>query len=229
MDDPERLTHNLLPTTATKDGLLGAYMELLGYFFATYGILGLMNSGSMLLGWRKMKNSVSQPFGEDMRRQYKGAAFAPLIRHSGALVLVSLIALSIGVYILVAGISNARPDQGLNQFWKLIGIYALGVGVTVEAAYRCSTATGRLVSTELEWHFNGLFLFLYLALSAWIFFSFIDIVPWWALLPLELFAGQIGVLVAEKLQRLMGGLRGFVFLISPISLIWSALILWSLN
>ena len=144
------------------------------------------------------------------------------------LVLVSLIALGIGGYILIADTSNARPDQDLSQFWKLIGIYALGIGVTVEAANRCSTATGRLVSTELEWHFNGLLLLLYLALSVWIFLSFIDFVPWWALLPLELFAGQIGVLVAEKLQRLMGVLRGFAFLLSPISLIWCALILWSL-
>lgn len=202
-------------------------MELLGYFFATYGILGLMNSGSMLLGWRRMKNSVSEPFDEDMR-QYVGAAFAPFMRHSGVLILVSLIALGIGVYILIADTSNARPDQDLSQFWKLIGIYALGIGVTVEAMYRCSTPTGRLVSTELEWHFNGILLFLYLALSVWIFFSFIDIVPWWALLPLELFVGQIGVLVAQKLQLLMGIFRGFAFLISPVSLIWSALILWSL-
>lgn len=202
-------------------------MKLLGYFFAIYGILGLVANGATLASYWRMRNSVARILDSETCG-YTSSAFAPLFRHSAVLVSISLVSLGVGVYILSSHISSADATQDFSHLWQLIGIYALGFGVTVEAAHRSSTATGRLVSTELEWHFGSLLNLLYFVLSIWLLIRGTEFIPWWAMLPLELFAVQIGVIVAERLRRVMGFFGGFLFLISPINLIWSAYLLWLL-
>lgn len=203
-------------------------MELIGYFFILFGILGLIANGPALLTCWRMKDSMGKELDADTLEQTK-IAFVPLSKYYRGLVILSLLALAIGIYILFVNIPfTPAIEYGLDRIWPLLAIYAFGFGVTVEAVLRSSKIIGRLTTTELEWQFNGILNALYLVLSIWLFIVVIEFIPWWALLPLMLFAVQIGVVAAELLQRRMGTLRGFLFLASPIHLIWSAYIVWSL-
>jgi hypothetical protein len=203
-------------------------MELIGYFFIFFGILGLFRNGPALLTYWRMKNSMGQGLDAEALEQTK-IAFAPLSKHYSGLVILSLVGLAIGIYISFVGISVApATEHDLDRLWLLLAVYAFGFGVTVEAVFRSSKIAGRLVSTELEWQLGGILNALYFALSIWLFIAVIEFIPWWALLPLMLFAVQLGVVAAELLQQRMGPLRGFLFLASPVHLIWSAYILWSL-
>lgn len=198
-------------------------MKLIGYFFIFFGITGLTPNVPALLRYRRAIKSATEDYPQT------DAAFGHLLKYHGVLVVLSMAALSLGIYITLnepplSSMAGGIPDQ----LWQLLTVYAIGFGITVEAAHRASTLTGRLVSTELEWQLGGILNTLYFALSIWLFIAVIQIIPWWALLPLMLFAVQFGVLLSELLQRRMGPLRGFLFLLSPTFLIWSAYMLWFL-
>lgn len=203
-------------------------MELIGYFFIFFGILGLIANGPALLACWRMKNYMGKALNAEDIEQTK-IVFAPMSKHYSRLVILSLVALAIGIYISFAGISVApATEYDLDRIWLLLAVYAFGFGVTVETALRLSKITGRLVSTELEFQLVGILNALYVALSIWLFIAIIEFIPWWALLPLMLFAAQLGGVMAVLLWRRMGSLQGFLFLASPVHLIWSAYILWSL-
>lgn len=203
-------------------------MELIGYFFILFGILGLITNGHALLTCWGMKNTTGKRLDAEAVEQTENVA-ASLSKHLGGRVIVSLIGLAIGIYISFSGFSvTPSTKHNLEKLWPLLAVYAFGFGVTIEAVLRASKITGRLTTTELEWQFNGILNALYLALSIWLFIVVVEFISWWALLPLMLLSVQVGVVAAELLQRHMGTLRGFLFLASPAHLIWSAYILWLL-
>lgn len=203
-------------------------MELIGYFFIFFGILGLIRTGSAFLAHRRMKSFVGEGHDTETIEQIN-IVFAPQSKHYTALVMISLVGLAIGTYISFVGISvEPATKHDFGRLWLLLAVYAFGFGVTVEAVHRTSTILGRSVSIELEWQLGGILTSLYFALSIWFFIAVVEFIPWWALLPLMLFAVQFGVVAAELLWRRMGLLRGFLFLASPVHLTWSAYILWFL-
>lgn len=175
-----------------------------------------------------MRNSIGKALTAEDLEQTK-IAYSPLLKYYSRLVIFSLVTLAIGIYTSFLSVSAApATEYDLGRIWMLLAVYAFGFGVTIETALRLSRITGQLVSTKLEFQLVGILNALYVALSIWFFIVVIEFIPWWALLFLMLFAVQLGGVMAMLLWRRMGSLQGFLFLASPVHLIWSAYILWSL-
>lgn len=203
-------------------------MKLIAYLLIFFGMVGLIGIGPALFSTRRARNSTRKSIDVEAIEQIN-IAHSLILRHSAKFLLLYFAVLIVGTYILINNISFASAtEQNVNRLWPLLVIYAFGFGVTMEATHRTSKVDGRLLSTELEWQLNGIMSALYLAFSAWFFMSAIEFMPWWALLALMFIGLQIGMAAAEILQKRMGMLRGFIFLASPIHLVWGSYILWSL-